>query len=122
MKQKRRKGQFFIIGSVVILLILYNAVNALNSNWQTDVSEVQGIEAAQIFKNVERAVNTTVHVSDDSNLEQNLDAFLITEKKSIGEGYNLNARFNITSTDVLANITLSSDNFYAEKLIPFNRP
>lgn len=116
-----RKGQFFILGAVVILLVLYGIIGTLNSNWNSDVSEVQRDEAPQIFKNIEYGINTTIHASDDSNIEENLEKFVRVEKKAIGEEYNLDAFFNITSTAVDANITLNSKSFYATKAISFVR-
>lgn len=117
----RKKGQFFIIGSVIVLMVLYNIIGVLNSNWQTDVSEVQGSEAAQIFKNIESGINRTIRASDNSSIERNLETFVLVERNAIGDSYNLHVLFNITQTDVIANMTLSSKKFYADKPMVFKR-
>lgn len=116
-----KKAQFFILGSVIILLVLYNIITALNSNWQTDVSEVQGNDAAIVFKNLENGLNRTINSSDGSNIEKNLDSYLNAQKIAVGESYNIDTQLNITATNVIANITLSSSRFYAEKEIVFMR-
>lgn len=114
-----KKGQFFIISSVLILLILFSVVRMLNSNWQTDVSEVQGNDASEIFKNIENGLNKTVAFSDDADLDDNLEKFILFEKAAIGESYSLNAHFYRDADIVAANITLSSANFYGEKTMVF---
>ncbi len=115
------KGQFFIVSSVIILLVLYSIINALNSNWQTDVSEVQGSEAAMVFKNIENGMNLTIMASDDSNIEKNLDAFIAAQRSAVSDKYTIDSHLNITMANVVANITLSSSRFYAEKEIVFSR-
>ncbi len=115
-----KKGQFFVISSIIILLVIYSIVQTLNSNWQTDVSEVQGNDAAEVFKNMEYGINATINVSDYSNIGQNLDTFILFERNALGESYSLNSYFNITYPNVTANITISSRTFYAEKLMQFN--
>lgn len=117
-----RKGQFFMISAVIILMTLYGIVNALNSNWQTDVSEVRGNAAATIFENIESGLNRTIAESPAPDMERNLDSFVIVEKRAIGDEYGLNIFFNISVTDVIANTTLSSKAFYAEKTSGFKRP
>ncbi len=117
-----KKGQFFIISSVIILLILYSVVRVLNSNWQTDVSEVQGNDASEIFKNIEQGINKTIAFSDNTNINDNLETFILFEKNAVGEAYSLNAHFDRTAYIVTANITLSSPNFYGEKIMVFEQP
>ena len=116
-----RKGQFFIISAVMILLTLYSIINALNTNWHTDVSDVRGSETAGIFKNVANGINTTIRASDTTNLKQNLNAFLNVERSAIGNGYTLYGYFNLSGMNVTANLTLSSKTFYAEKLMSFTQ-
>ena len=118
---RARKGQFFIISAVIILLTLYSIVNALNSNWQTDVSEVQGNDAAEIFENIENGINRTVSFSDSTDIEENLETFMLVEKNAIGDQYTLDMHFNIAYPNVTANIMLSSKTFYAMKEMRFIR-
>lgn len=117
-----RKGQFFMISAVIILMTFYSIVSALNSNWQTDVSEVRGNAAAIIFENIESGLNKIIAKSPAADMKRNLDSFVIVEKKAIGNEYSLNIFFNISATDVIANSTLSSKKFYAEKAMMFKRP
>lgn len=116
-----RKGQFFIISAVMILLVLYSVGQSLNSNWQVDVSEVQGNDAAEIFKNIEHGISVTINASDASNIEGHLDAFILSERSAIGDTYSLAPYFNITYPNVTANITLASKKFYAAKIMRFER-
>lgn len=116
-----RKGQFFIISAVMILLTLYSIISALNINWQTDVSEVRGSETAGIFNNVASGIDSTIRASDATNLKQNLDTFMNVERNAIGDGYALYGFFNVSAMNVTANLTLSSKTFYAEKLMSFTQ-
>lgn len=116
-----KKGQFFVISSIIILLILYSVVQTLNSNWQTDVSEVQGNDAAEVFENIEYGINRTIYLSDSSNIKQHLDTFILVERNALGETYSLDSNFNITYPNVTADITISSNTFYANKMMRFIR-
>jgi|GEM_PF-1894973 len=116
-----KKGQFFVISSVIILLVLYSIVQALNSNWQTDVSDVQGNDAAEVLENIEYGINRTMNMSDESNIQDHLETFILVEQRALGETYTLGSVFDITYPNVTANVTLSSDTFYANKMMRFRR-
>ncbi|MBU4300362.1 MAG: hypothetical protein ABIF85_07705 [Nanoarchaeota archaeon] len=119
--ETKRKGQFFILSAVIMLLVLYSISRTLNSNWKTDVSEVQGNDAAEALNNIANGINRTMNFSDQSNLEENLYTFILSEKGAIGDTYSLDYFFNITYPNVTANITLSSRTFFVNKEMRFER-
>lgn len=110
-----RKGQFFIIGAVVIITILYSLNNYLNKNVDIDVSDIQGDDSFWVLYNVERNINYTIENSN--NLVDDLDLIINKEKDLlIEEGKVLKINYEILSTtEVSINIILDSKDIYLER-------
>jgi hypothetical protein len=109
-----RKGQFFIIGAVVIITILYSMNNYLNKNVNIDVSDVQGDNSFWVLYTVERNVNYTL--DNSNNLVGDLNLLIGKEKDLlIEEGKVLKINYDVFPTEVLVNIILDSKDVHLER-------
>lgn len=109
-----RKGQFFIIGAVVIITILYSLNNYLNKNVDIDVSDIQGDDSFWVLHNVERNVNHTI--KNSNNLVDDLNLIINKEKDLlIEEGKVLIINYDLSETEVSINIILDSPDIHLER-------
>lgn len=110
-----KKGQFFIIGAVVIITILYSLDNYLNKNVDIDVSEVQGDDSFWVLYNTERNINHTIENSD--NPADDLDVLITKEKElNIEKNKILEINYDLSNPpEVAISITLDSKGVHLER-------
>ncbi len=122
-----RKGQFFIIGAVIILLALFSLNSDLGTEWKEDVSEGtewkedvsegQGSDSIAVLSDIRNGINATVLASAPDDLSGNLKKFSLAEKDSLKNRYSLDIIYNVSASSVAANVTLKSKDVYIEKMI-----
>lgn len=116
-----RKGQFFIIGAVVVVISLFSLQNLLNQAWQLDSSEMQGEDIGLILIEIQRTLDNTIQNSD-TNLENNLELLIALLKDNlIIRGYRLEIKYTIDVTEVLVELKIQSKDIYLEKDITITR-
>lgn len=120
----QKKGQFFIIGAVVVLITLFSIMSVLNSDMRMDLSDVQNDNIRPILADIESGIIRTAAVSSPEDLKDNLDMFFALEKESVGSEYNLKTSYARASSQSLIKISIGTQNFFAEKTLnsPVNIP
>ena len=113
----KRKGQFFIISAVIILIVLFNLSDKLNLEWRADISDTQANDASLALQNIKDSITAAVVASatEPEMLEERLKSTEIAQRNSLKERYYTNIYYNITDSDVTANVTLKSTEIYVEK-------
>lgn len=114
---RKRKGQFFIISAVIILIVLFNLSEKLNLEWRADISGAQANDASLALQNIKDSITAAVvaSASDTERLKEMLKSTEIAQRNSLKERYYTNIYYNITDSDVTANVTLKSTDLYVEK-------
>lgn len=113
----KRKGQFFIIGAVIILLALFSLNSDLGTEWKEDVSEGQGSDSIAVLSDIRNGINATVLASAPDDLTENLRKFSLAEKDSLKNRYSLDIIYNVSASSVAANVTLKSKDVYVRNMI-----
>lgn len=115
-RRRVRKGQFFLISAISIVLILYGLSDFLKIQ-SFDSTVVQANTLPQIAMSIEYDLNRTLVSSPPAAAENNLDEYIGIQKSSLKAiGYILDVKYNITSTPKTARILITYPGMYYDKL------
>ena len=80
---KKRKGQFFIIGAILVVMSVYSISNLLNETWEIDSSGLQTDNTIWIIEDIEKNIYKTLETTIDpkNNLNTTLDDFIAREQE-----------------------------------------
>ncbi|RLG15588.1 MAG: hypothetical protein DRN71_00905 [Candidatus Nanohalarchaeota archaeon] len=127
-KTKLKKGQFFIVGTIMIVLALYMLSNALSQSTHIDCADVQNNNPIWTIEETEKGL---YQITKNNLTDRNrIDEFIEMQKDIATEnGYAL--AFNMQNfmpypdnlvSPINYTITLESNKFYIEKadmLLPY---
>lgn len=115
------KGQFFIIGAVVITLTLFMIYDILSQEWNVDLSENQGNKIDWLGREVLNVLRGAVISggTDTSKIKNNLDFAIYQQRKLLsGEGYELEVKYTTPiSSPIKITIELKSENSYLKRSV-----
>lgn len=124
-EKRRRKGQFFIIAAVAIILILITLNATLNQSFLFDTAASQADRNVWTLLELQRQVNATIAGSagaSDALLLDRLQAVARTwERTLLLENVRLNSAFALTPTEVNAAFELRSLTAVLSKNVTFAR-
>jgi len=94
-----KKAQFFILTTVVIVGVFYTLSKYINPYAFIDTSRAASGSETFFFDNVKEKAIKTVEISNETELESNLNQYKnFVEEMASEKGYNLNFKYNIIST------------------------
>lgn len=112
-----RKGQFFVITAVAVVVVLYGLSDFLKIQ-SFDATGVQANTLPQIALSIESDLNRTIVYSPQASVANNLDELIALEKDSMkSQGYSLDVKYNLTSVPKTAAIVILYPGAYYEKLV-----
>ncbi len=126
MKNKVRKGQFFIVGAIMIILALYMLSNTLSKSTHFDCADVQNNNPAWTIDETEKGLYQIARNNLTDRTQ--IDEFIVMQKAIAREnGYMLEVDILNhvpygTGFPNVYTITLESKKFYIEKayvLLPY---
>ncbi len=122
---KQRKGQFFIVGAIIIILILYMLSNTLTQSTNINCASVQDNNPVWMIEETEKGLYlvTKKNLTDRNDI----DSFIEMQKEVAKENsYNLGFDLSFNAYDTtffsLYTISLESSDFYIlkeDQLIPY---
>lgn len=124
-ESKQRKGQFFIVGAVTIIIILYMLSNTLTQSTNINCASVQDNNPVWMIEETEKGL---YHITKKNLTDRNdIDNFIEMQKEIAKEnGYNLGFdlifRSYSNGTFPVYTISLESNELYISKenqLIPY---
>ncbi len=122
---KQRKGQFFIVGAIIIILILYMLSNTLTQSTNINCASVQDNNPVWMIEETEKGLylvtkkNLTDRNDIDSFIEMQKE---VAKENSYNLGFDLSFNAYDTSFFSLYTISLESSKFYIlkeDQLIPY---
>lgn len=119
--KKNRKGQFFVISAVVVIMILLSLNAILNQAWVLESAETQADKSFWVIAELQRGVETIAEGSaavEDEVLEAKLETFFNLWKSSLApENFFLKADYNVTASAVVVDLVLQSERAVLKKSI-----
>ncbi len=114
---RAKKGQFFVITAVAVILVLYGLSDFLKIQ-SFDATGVQGNALPRMARSLEDNLNKTVVYSPPTSVSNNLDELIALEKDSMkSQGYSLDVKYNLSSAPKTAAIIILYPGAYYEKLV-----
>ena len=109
----RRKGQFFVIGAIVVVISLFTLTEALIRNPSFDPSIMQGQDVSQVYLHIVDSIEQTIVDSDDSNRDNNIQHLIAFLNEELADDqYRLALDYPVpTSSHMTVQINLTSPNF-----------
>ncbi len=122
----RRKGQFFIIGVVLILFSLMALNTLLNQHRGVELSNVEHENLVEITRQIDHDVYETIASSSREHIKDDLNLYMSYKKNTINDyGFSLDFSNNFNYYEALPydiNVTYSVDtsDMHIEKKIVTN--
>ncbi len=115
-----KKGQFFVIGAVVITIALFTVYECLTQDWIINLPEMQGSNIIWMEKEVENSLKDVVLTS--SNVEDDLNVVIEQQKKLLWtQEIQLDVDYKKLPLGGYGfNITLERENEYIKKQYSVN--
>lgn len=117
-----RKGQFFVLSAVAIILVLYGLSDFLKLQ-SFDATPIQSNTIAQVAKAIEGDINRTMIYSAPGDVADNLDELSAFEKNALeSAGYVVAIEYNLSGiglpfSSASAKIQITTYGVYYEKTI-----
>ena len=115
----RRKGQFFIISAVVVVILLMSITSMLsNKDIQDPSTHLRDInDALRVLDNINYELSELISILSDDNIYVVIDAYLINKKSLLStRGYLM--IYNINESENTIKITYDIDLIHMEQTIP----
>jgi len=105
-----KKAQFFILTTVVIVGVFYTLSKYINPYAFIDTSKAASGSETFFFDNVKEKAIKTVRISNETELESNLDQYKnFVEEMASDKGYSLIFDYEILENTVEFNMILTSE-------------
>ena len=110
-----KKAQFFILTTVVIVGVFYTLSKYINPYAFIDTSKAASGSETFFFDNVKEKAIKTVQISNETDLETNLNEYKIfVERMASDKGYSLNFDYVVKTSTVEFNMILMSERMRLE--------
>ena len=120
----KRKGQFFIMGAIIVVASIYAISSILNETWSINSSELQKDNTIWLFKNIEKDVHKTLEITSDNpeDIETNLNDLIIREKEMLPSQMDIGIKYDYSSTNEYIEIIIyiSREDTWFEKNVTTN--
>ena len=118
-----KKAQFFILTTVVIVGVFYTLSKYINPYAFIDTSKAVSGSETFLFDNVKEKAIKTVQVSNETELESNLNQYKIfIERMASDKGYSLNFDYEVLENTVEFNMVLTSERMTLKAGFTEDRP
>ncbi|MEX2739340.1 MAG: hypothetical protein Q6356_009775 [Candidatus Wukongarchaeota archaeon] len=105
-----KKAQFFILTTVVIVGVFYTLSKYINPYAFIDTSRAASGSETFFFDNVKEKAIKTVQISNETELETNLNQYKnFVEKMASDKGYSLSFGYVVQTSTVDFNMILTSE-------------
>ena len=118
----RRKGQFFIISAVVVVILLMSLTNMLSikDNQDSSIHLRDVNDALRVLENTNSELSELMSILSDDNIYAVLDSYLINKKALLSNrGYLM--IYNINESVNIIKITYDIESIYMEQTIPIQK-
>ena len=113
---KKRKGQFFVIGAVIIVVFIYSIQDILNETWMIDSSDLQKDNTVWILNNIEKNVLETLENSNSTTeIENNIKELMAMEQETVISHINLEHTYYQTGRYIEITYQISKENMKLTK-------
>jgi len=118
-----KKAQFFILTSVVIVIVFYTLSKYINPYSFIDTSKAAENDDVFFFENVKEKAVKTVKISVPLNLENNLGEYdNFVENMASEKGFNLAFGYDVLSDKVDFSMVLTTERSTLTSSFSVNRP
>ena len=118
-----KKAQFFILTTVVIVGVFYTLSKYINPYAFIDTSQAASGSETFFFDNVKEKAIKTVRISNETQLESNLNQYKnFVEKMASDKGYSLSFDYEILATTVDFHMILTSERMTLKADFTEDRP